>query len=210
MTEKKATLRQLERYPNYLAYLKKLDQRGIDKVSSPMLAGVFNCSEEQVRKDLHLIAKRSGKPGSGRSVKELIEDIEDFLGYNSEKRAIVMGVGNLGTAFLRYNGFIKAGIDVVAGFDSDPKKLGKSVEGKPIYASSELKKVIEAKDVTIAIVTVPAGSAQSVADELSEAGIKAICNFSPAHLNVDDSIEVLNVDLAATLAVLSHKVKDRE
>ena len=117
--KKKASNRQMDRYPHYLAYLRKIHARGEETVSSPVLAEVFNCSEEQIRKDLYLVSRSSGKPGSGRDVKELIEDIEDFLGYHSEKNAVVIGVGNLGTAFLRYGGFDKAGIHVICGFDVD-------------------------------------------------------------------------------------------
>ncbi|MBQ1508734.1 MAG: redox-sensing transcriptional repressor Rex [Erysipelotrichaceae bacterium] len=207
--KKKVSTRQLDRYPHYLAYLRKIAARGEETVSSPVLAEVFHCSEEQIRKDLFLVSRSSGKPGSGRSVQELIEDIEDFLGYHSEKKAVVIGAGNLGTAFLRYGGFRKAGIHVICGFDIDPDKIGKTVSDKMICDIDEIRDVVKKNGVTIAILTTPLSSAQEACDKAVEAGIKAIANFSLAHLQVPEEVSVMNIDLAASLAVLSRRMTEK-
>ncbi len=208
--KKKATARQMERYPLYLAYLKKLQSRGVSIVTSPSLAKIFHSSEEQVRKDLHLISRSSGKPGSGRNVHELIEDIEDYLGYHHQKYAIVCGVGNLGSAFMGYTGFSKAGIEVLGGFDIDKSKTGTFVRGKRVFSMKKLQTIVKDSDIRIAILTTPVEAAQECADQLVAAGIRAILNFAPTHLQVPEDINVLNVDLAATLSVLAQNIIEKE
>ena len=102
MDIKNVSKKQLERYPLYLKYLLSLDETHIENVSSPMIARTLELTEEQVRKDLQIVTKKEGKPREGRKVKELIEDLEQFLGYNEISEAIIVGVGHLGQAFMKY------------------------------------------------------------------------------------------------------------
>lgn len=202
----KVSKRQLERYPVYLKYLILLRDSGQERISSPLIAKALKLNEEQVRKDLQLASKTNGKPKSGRNINELIADIKSFLGFNSTSNAVVIGVGNLGQAFLNYPGFAKYGLDIVAGFDINRAIIGTQINHKHIYDMKDLKDVLPLLNAKIAILVVPSGVAQKAATDLVKAGIQAIWNYAPVSLNVDDSVVVENVNLASSLAILSHKL----
>ena len=206
----KVTKRQLERYPKYLIYLKQLNSEGVEKVSSRIIAEAFDCSEEQVRKDFQAISEEKGTPRSGRSVKTLIDTIEDFLDYKTDKDAVIVGVGRLGSALLHYDGFKNYGLNIIAGFDKDVRKIGEEINGKKIYHIDDCETIIKDLGVKIAILTSGKDSAQEVADKLVASGIKAIWNFARKRLEVDDSVVVENVDLPASLSVLSYKMAQKE
>ena len=207
MDIKNVSKKQLERYPLYLKYLLSLDETHIENVSSPMIAWTLELTEEQVRKDLQIVTKKEGKPREGRKVKELIEDLEQFLGYNEISEAIIVGVGHLGQAFMKYKGFLSFGLKVVAGFDIDPNLVGTMINEKPVYHVDKIKEIIPHLNCQIAIVTTPSDVSQEIVNTLIESGIEAIWNFTPIHLDVPKDIVVENVNLASSLAVLSHKLK---
>lgn len=196
---------QLERYPVYLKYFKELWSEKVAIVSSPVIAGKLGYSEEQVRKDLQAISKEPGRPKKGRSVSALIEDLETFLGYRQKSSSIVIGAGHLGGALLNYP-FEEMGFQILAGFDLDPKKIGTAVGGKKIFALSDLNAFVKANQVDIAVITVPASHAQEVTDLVVSLGIKGIWNFAPIHLEVPLNEAIVNVNLASSLAVLSHQL----
>ncbi|MEA5061545.1 MAG: redox-sensing transcriptional repressor Rex [Erysipelotrichaceae bacterium] len=206
---KSVSMKQLERYPVYLKYLISIKDQGITSISAPMIAKALDCTEEQVRKDLQIVSPDSGKPKSGRDIKTLINDIENFLGYNDVSDAIVVGVGHLGEAFMRYKGFSEFGLNVLAGFDLDETKIGKKVDGKEIFSMDKMSNLISRLKVNIAILTVPSDAANAVSKLLVSSGIKAIWNFAPIHLDVPEDIVVENVNLASSLAVLSHKLNKK-
>lgn len=197
---------QLERYPVYLKYFNELESGGQTYTSSPSIAAKLGFSEEQVRKDLQAISNEPGKPKKGRSVRSLIRDIETFLGYKDETKAVLIGVGHLGGALLNYPAFKNMGLAIVAGLDSDKNKIGTSVGGIKIYSPDKLKEILKKSDAKIVVIAVPATHAQRVADEAIASGAKAIWNFAPAHLEVEENIVVENVNLASSLAVLSHRL----
>lgn len=204
--EKLLSKKQLERYPVYLSYLKSLQDKGVINVSAPILAEGLSFSEEQVRKDLAAISSHSGKPKFGRNLKELVCDLEAFLGYNECAKAILVGVGHLGEAFLKFSGFNDFGLEIICGFDVDDNKIGNTIKGKPIYSIEQIAKIVKEHDIKIAIITTPNNVAQSVCDLLAGAGIKGIWNFATVHLNAPKGIVIENVNLASSLAVLSHKL----
>ena len=142
--------------------------------------------------------------------KDGISDIEDFLGYNDETDAVIVGAGKLGNALLNYSGFAAQGINIRAGFDNDRFKIGKTINGKLIYDINELKTVLPTLNAKIAIITTPASVANDVAKLLVEAGIEAIWNFSQSTIIVGNDVIVENVDLASSLAVLSHRLKEKQ
>lgn len=203
------TSRQLERYPKYLVYLKKLQKNGINKISTRQLADEFNCSVDNVRKDFRAINLSTGKPNTNRDVDELINCLENFLGYNDNKNAILVGVGDLGKAFLKYKGFGKYGLNILAGFDVDKKVIGKTINGKVIYHIDKIAEYVANHPVKIAIMSVPSEVAQDVCNILVKSGIKGIWNFVQVHLDVSDDIVVENVDLAASLSFLSYNLLQR-
>lgn len=206
---KKVTSHQLERFPVYLKTLKQLKEENISLISSSLIANRLGLSEEQVRKDFQVFSKRAGKPKTGRNINILISDLEDFLGYSHLNEAIIIGVGNLGQALISYRGFNNYGLDIIAGFDVDESKIGSTINGKPIYAISDLEKIVPNLHVKIAIIAVPLKQAQEIFNRLKGLNIEAIWNFAPIHLSSKDII-VENVDLAVSLAKLSHKLKEKE
>ena len=207
---KSVTMKQLGRYPIYLRYLKGAKENGNTNTSAPIIAKALGTSEEQVRKDLQVVASQSGKPKSGRKINDLIDDIETFLGYNDTTDAVLIGVGHLGKAFLNYGGFEDYGLNILVGFDVNPELIDKEINGKKIMSIDKIENLIPRLNTHIAILTVPAGVAQSVVDRLVKVGIKAIWNFVPTLLNVSDDIVVENVNLASSLAILSHKLREHE
>lgn len=191
----------LQRLPIYLNYLKSLS--GEQKyISSGAVAHALNMGEVLVRKDLAYTSAH-GRTRVGYIKDELISAIEEYLGCNDVKSAVVFGAGELGSALLAYNGFKNYGIDVVAAFDNDPGKTGKNINGKPVYDISGAKEKINEYNIKLALVCVPSVAAQKVADITVACGVKGILNFAPVLLNVPDGFTVRNIDVAANLAILS-------
>ena len=201
--------KQLERFPIYLNHLLALKKEGKINTSAPQIAAVLGFSEEQVRKDLQVVTKSSGKPKAGRVIDELIHDINEFLGYGDTTGAVVVGCGHLGEAFMKYEGFLEYGLEILAGFDVASKKIGKIINGKKIYSMNNLEKIIMQLNVQIAIITVPSEEAQGVVDRLVDCGIKGIWNFANVHISAPDDVVIETVNLASSLAVLSHKLTDK-
>ena len=201
--------KQLERFPIYLNHLLVLKKEGKINTSAPQIAAVLGFSEEQVRKDLQVVTKSSGKPKAGRVIDELIHDINEFLGYGDTTGAVVVGCGHLGEAFMKYEGFLEYGLEILAGFDVASKKIGKIINGKKIYSMNNLEKIIMQLNVQIAIITVPSEEAQGVVDRLVNCGIKGIWNFANVHISAPDDVVIETVNLASSLAVLSHKLTDK-
>ena len=200
------SMNQLERYPIYLKYFKELRDQGIEIVSSPKIAAKLGYSEEQVRKDLQNVSLEPGRPKKGRSVAQLIEDLETFLGYRERTVAVVMGGGHLGSALLNFPAFSEMGLSLQAGFDNDPAKIGTNVGGKPVYSMDRLGEVMRDIGARVAILTVPSPVAEEAANRAIEGGAEAIWNFAPAHLDVPEGVVVENVNLASSLAVLTHRM----
>lgn len=207
MKGKNVSKNQLRRLPFYLSYLRGKYSEGVEYISSPQIAMGLGLSEEQVRKDLALVSRTCGKPKTGRCVETLILDLEEYLGYKNSNKAVIVGAGHLGGALIAYQGFSKYGLDIVAAFDSDHKKIGTFIGDKTIYSLDELEGICQELDVAIGIITVPAESAQDVCDRLVKIGVKAIWNFAPIKLDVIDTVIVQNENMASSLAVLSSKLK---
>ena len=157
--------------------------------------------EVQVRKDLAMVSD-GGRPKIGYLREALIEDIEQFLGYDNTTDAVLIGAGKLGQALMAYTGFDDYGLNIMAAFDRNPL-INKTDDGKAVYPMTKLEKFCRTHKVLMGIITVPSDNAQEVADQLIACGIKAIWNFAPIHLDVPDNILVQNENMATSLAVLS-------
>lgn len=199
----------LRRLPIYFGYLKQLQERGIKIISSSTIAEDLNLHPVQVRKDMAL-TRVSGKPRTGFKVDDLIEDLARMLDYNNLKHAIVVGSGHLGSALLNYGGFEGYGLKLVAALDTDPKQIGRKISGVVIRSMEDLRQIVAENDVQIGVITVPQKAAQDVCDQLVDAGIKAVWNFAPTHLQVTDGIIVQNENIAASLSVLSKRLSDQQ
>ena len=191
----------LKRLPGYLAYLKGMPESAAPHISATALANALGMGEVQVRKDLAMVSD-GGRPKIGYLRESLIDDIEQFLGYDNTTDAVLIGAGKLGQALMAYKGFDEYGLNILAAFDVAPSKE-KTDEGKPIYPIEKLAGFCRTHKVLMGIITVPAEAAQSVADQLIAGGIKAIWNFAPTHLDVPANILVQNENMATSLAVLS-------
>lgn len=191
----------LQRLPIYLNYLKSLPE-GDKYISSGAIAAALGMGEVLVRKDLAYTSS-SGRPKVGYVRAELVAAIEEYLGCNKKKNAVLVGVGGLGSALLSYGGFSKYGIDIVEAFDSDPEKIGTTVGGKAVRGDDELASAVNEYGALLAIVAVPAVAAQQVCDCLAASGVNGILNFAPVQLKAPENVVVRNIDVAASLAILA-------
>lgn len=199
----------IRRLPSYLLLAKQAQDAGDEYISGTLIATELSLEPIQVRKDLS-ITGIIGKPKRGYPVTPLISAIESYLNWDSKVEAVVVGAGNLGNALSGFPGFRQHGLHIVAGFDSSPGKAGSSIHGSPVYSMTDLPSVIKKLDVTVAILTVPSGFAQEVANELVTAGIDAIWNFTNVKLKVPNNVVVQNEDLSSGYAMLSMKRRIRK
>ena len=191
----------LKRLPGYLAYLKSLPDGTAVYISATALANALGMGEVQVRKDLAMVSD-GGRPKIGYLREGLIDDIEQFLGYDNTTDAVLIGAGKLGQALLGYSGFSDYGLRILAAFDMAPSAQTADSD-KPILPMEQLKSFCVEHKVRMGIITVPAAHAQTVCDQLIACGIRAIWNFAPTHLDVPANILVQNENMATSLAVLS-------
>lgn len=188
----------------YQRCLQRLRENQVDTVSSAALAKAAGVKSTQLRKDLAYFGQL-GTRGLGYNVDALSGTIGDVLGQNKLQPVILVGVGNLGSALLRYGGFRKEGFEIAAAFDLSPRKVpGVNV---PVLAMTDMPEFIRRQSVKMAILSVPASNAQSVVNELVQHGIQAILNFSPTVLDVPENVVVNSVDLAVELENLSYFIR---
>ncbi len=196
----------LRRLPIYYQYLKKWHaETHLDYISSNQIGADLNVLPIQVRKDLE-VTEAVGKPKLGYNVVELISTIEAFLGWDNTTDGYLVGVGNLGSALLGYQGFREYGLNIIAAFDTDESKVGKEIHGTMVLPVEKLSNMIRRMGIKIGILTVPAHSAQTLAETMVNAGIRAIWNFSPVKINVPAHVIVQHENLASSLVVLSKKL----
>ncbi len=171
-------------------------------ISSQDLAKLTGFSGALVRRDLSYFG-RFGIPGRGYPVSELREKISRILGIDRKWKVALIGLGNLGSALLRYKAFEKQGFTIVAIFDSDPAKIKKSRSGIEIQDINQLQAEFEKGRGEMAIITVPADAAEEVIGRVVSSGIKAILNFAPIKVKVPDSVSLVNIDFSVELERLS-------
>ena len=192
----------IRRLSVYTRCLLQLEEDGVKTVSSQDLAERFNLNSAQVRKDLAYFGE-FGVRGIGYYVSSLKAELQRILGLDREWPVALVGFGNLGSALFHYKGFGRQGFRIAVIFDDDPAKANREVNGVPIFATRDLAREIKARGVQIAIVAVPAEAAQSVADQLVVAGIKAVLNFAPARIRLPRDVRLKDVDLSIELETLS-------
>jgi redox-sensing transcriptional repressor len=190
----------------YLRCLEALRREGCPIVSSGQVGEALGISDAQVRKDIACLGNL-GQPGIGYSTSELITAIRRALGIDREWRAVVVGVGNLARALLRYHGFQQQGFRLVALCDNDAAKIGEVLEGLTIRPMEQLIEAVQETGAELGILTVPAEAAQFAADRLVAAGIRGILNFAPVVLRVPPPVSLVAVDLAAQLEQLAFLVQ---
>lgn len=192
----------------YLRYLEEFETEGQATVSSEALATRGGTTSAQVRKDLSFFGS-FGKRGLGYPVGELSERLRRILGLDRRYRVVVVGAGKIGSALVQYRGFRARGFDIVALFDSDPAKVGRTYDGLVVRDVAELDQALRQESPDIGIIVVPGDQAQSVADRLVVGGVRAVLNFAPAPLHVPDAVALKNVNLALELEALSFALASR-
>jgi redox-sensing transcriptional repressor len=187
----------------YLRCLARLHENGISTVSSEALAKAAGVKPTQLRKDLAYFGT-FGTRGLGYDVTDLFKKISEELGTSRLQPVILVGVGHLGLALVSYRGFEKEGFEIIAAFDAEPRRKRDKEIKQPIYGMDELPEFVKRQNVKMVILTVPAAVAQEVANQLIDAGITGILNFSPIVLSVPEEVMVNNVNLAIELENLSY------
>jgi redox-sensing transcriptional repressor len=192
---------------SYLRFMKHLPEGSPDNISSTVISSALGVNDVQVRKDLAVVSS-GGKPKIGHITKDLIADLEHYLGHDNYTDAVLVGVGNLGKAFLTYENFKSYGLKIVAAFDSNPELIDIEIDKIKVLDSAKISNICERMAIHIGIITVPAYCAQEACDSLIKGGVRAIWNFAPINLTVPKNIIVKNEDMAASLAVLTRQLAD--
>ncbi|CRK85398.1 redox-sensing transcriptional repressor Rex [Neobacillus massiliamazoniensis] len=195
-----------KRLPLYYRFLQNLYASGKQRVSSAELSEAVKVDSATIRRDFSYFGAL-GKKGYGYNVNYLLTFFRKTLDQDELTKVALIGVGNLGTAFLHYNFLKNNNTKIAVAFDVDPEKIGTMIGEVPICAMDDLEEFVTKENISVAILTVPAPVAQVITDRLVQANIKGILNFTPARLNVPPSIRVHHIDLAVELQSLVYFLK---
>lgn len=190
------------RLPLYLRALTALSERSVPTVSSEELAVAAGVNSAKLRKDLSYLGSY-GTRGVGYDVEYLVYQISRELGLTQDWPVVIVGMGNLGAALANYGGFASRGFRIAALIDADPALAGKMIAGLRVRQAEDLEAVVRDSQVSIGVITTPAGAAQEVCDRLVSAGVTSILNFAPTVLAVPDGVDVRKVDLSIELQILA-------
>ncbi len=187
----------------YLRVLEHAAARGQETISSDSLADEGGTTSAQVRKDLSFFGS-FGKRGRGYNVGELVSQLQEILGLGQEWKVYIVGAGKIGAALVSYRGFSQRGFRVLGIYDNNPQLVGRMIDGVGIRSMSQLEHDAARELPDIAVLTVPAEFAQSVAERVVASGIRAILNFAPAPIHVPATVTVKSVNMALELEGLAY------
>jgi len=193
----------------YLRFLEEFEVRGATTVSSEELARRGGTTSAQVRKDLSFFGS-FGKRGLGYSVPELSTALREILGLGREWRVVIIGAGKIGAALAQYRGFRQRGFNILAVYDSNPEKVGRTLEGIEIRDMSRFEEDVAREQPEIAVIAIPGEGAQEVLDRIVRTGIKAVLNFAPVQLHAPADVTVKAVNMAMELEGLSFALSNRD
>lgn len=195
-----------KRLPLYYRFVKNLHSSGKQRVSSAELSEAVKVDSATIRRDFSYFGAL-GKKGYGYNVNYLLTFFRKTLDQDELTKVALIGVGNLGTAFLHYNFLKNNNTKIAMAFDVDPSKVGTSISNVPIYHLDELEVKLKEEDIQVVILTIPATVAQQVTDRITTGDVKGILNFTPARLTVPSDIRVHHIDLAVELQSLVYFLK---
>lgn len=195
----------LRRLPWYLAYVTMLKSEGVEYVSSTRIADELSVDASQIAKDLSFINIK-GKTRIGYEVASLKDALRQFLGFCDRHNAVMVGVGSLGAALMQDSGLQRYGLNIVAGIDTNHDLEGCRIADIPVFAPDRLAGLVSSLGITIGIVAVPVESAQTVADSLVAAGVKALWNFTPTRIRVPQEVVIANTSIYSHLAVMYNRL----
>ena len=194
----------------YFRGLMCLKKEGKDTTSSSELADVCHVNASAVRKDLSYFG-RLGTRGVGYKVEELVTEIRKALRFDNATGVAVVGAGNIGTALLEHSTFELEGFHIVAAFDSDPDKIGRTVGSIVVEDMADVERRVKEEGIELVILAVPELFAADVAQRLGDAGVKSILSFAPCELTMPDNVNVTCVDLSVAMArLVYHSYFERE
>ncbi len=193
------------RLPLYLRALTQMQSEGEEITSSQELGERLGISSAQIRKDLSQFGE-FGKQGTGYNIDYLIEQLRRILKVDRVWEVALIGVGDLGRAVANYAGFLDRGFKVVAIYDNAPEKIGQRVGDFQIQATTNLAAEIRAKGIQVAMLAVPAGEAQGVADQLVEGGVKAILVYAPTSISVPENVRIGYIDPVLHLQHMTYHI----
>lgn len=194
----KATARRL---PLYYRYLRMLHDTGKNKVSSTELSEAVQVDSATIRRDFSYFGEL-GKRGYSYDVENLMNFFAKTLNEDELTNVALIGVGNLGSALLKYKFHQSNSIRVSCAFDVNEDIVGRIVDGIPVYPMEDMMEQIRVQQIEVAILTIPARKAQEVVNKLAEAGVKGILNFTAARLVAPPEVLIQNVDLTNELQTL--------
>jgi len=187
----------------YYRFLSNLFANGYTNITSSELGEKLGIPPTQIRKDLSYFGE-FGRKGVGYNVSELISSLGKILGINQNRKAVLVGAGNLGRALVNYQNFKKIGLQITNVFDNDLFVIGNYIGSIRVQSMKELAKTVQQEEIKIGIITVSPNAAQQVTNQLIKAGIEAIWNFTTLKLQVPDHILVHDEDLSTGISTLIH------
>lgn len=193
------------RLPVYLRALQRLSDKGMQTTSSQELGDIVGISAAQIRKDISQFGE-FGKQGTGYSIPFLIERLRTILKVDRVWDVVIVGMGDIGHALARYQGFSNRGFFIKMVFDNDPQKVGQKVGNFEVLDMNVMAEKIKQNKIKIAMLTVPAAVAQEVADQLVKAGVKGILNYAPISLSVPHGVRVQHIDPATHLQRMTYYI----
>lgn len=200
----RATARRLPVYYRYLNVLKNANK---DRVSSTELSDAVQVDSATIRRDFSYFGEL-GKRGYGYDVAKLLKFFKGILNQDKLTSVALVGVGSLGSALMNYNFHQNTNLRISAAFDNRPELVNKVKSGIPVYPMSELKKQLQDQQIDAVILAVPADASQLVANQLVDAGIHGILNFTPVRLQVPSTVQVQNIDLTNELQTLIYFIEN--
>lgn len=192
----------VRRLPLYLRGLMLSADQGLEHISSKALADYVGVHSWQIRKDFSYFGD-FGTPGVGYRIERLAKEIKKILRLHVMRRTALVGVGDLGSALLAYPGFRTYGLDIVAAFDLDPVKVGKTFSDVKVEDLAGIE-TLKQREIVMAIVAVPREAAQEIVDRLVAVGVRGILNFAPCKIVAPKRVKVITLDIAMELARLPY------
>ncbi|WP_028784555.1 redox-sensing transcriptional repressor Rex [Thalassobacillus devorans] len=194
-----------KRLPLYYRFINNLHSQGKQRVSSKELSEAVKVDSATIRRDFSYFGAL-GKKGYGYNVEYLLSFFRKTLDQDEITKVALIGVGNLGTAFLHYNFMKNNNTKIEYAFDTNAEKIGTEIGGVPVKHIDDLEDIVKG-DITAAILTVPSSAAQGITDRLVKSGVSGILNFTPARITVPDHIRVHHIDLSIELQALVYFLK---
>lgn len=197
----------IKRLPKYLDFFLTKEKEGMVRIKSVEVAEEMEIAGSTVRRDLSFISE-GGVRGWGFDVSSMIKSIESIIGKELEANIAIIGVGNMGKAFMKYNKRQRNVAKITAAFDVNEKLIGKSIDSVPVYDIKEMESIVKSHNISIAILSTTTEVAQETFERAKKAGIKAFINFTSHKItNEDKKIHVKTVDIEHMINEMIFKLK---